>query len=56
MASVAYPAPYESFLGHIDVVNLDLAWMLSAGCLIGAGVHDQPFRLDDRATARSIAE
>lgn len=31
---MTYPRLYESFLSYIDVVNLDLAWMLSAGCLI----------------------
>lgn len=40
VASVTFPSLYESFLGYIDVVNLDLAWMLSAGCLIDADFYD----------------
>lgn len=40
MASVTYPTLYESFLGYVDVVNLDLVWMLSAGCLIDTDFYD----------------
>lgn len=34
IASVAYPDVYNTFLKYVDVVNLNLGWMLSAGCLI----------------------
>ncbi len=34
VTSVTYPSLYESFLAYVDVVNLDLAWMMSAGCLV----------------------
>ena len=33
MANVTYPDVYEQFLQAIDVINLDLGWMISAGCL-----------------------
>lgn len=34
VASVAYPKVYDSFLEYIDVFNLNLGWVLSAGCLV----------------------
>lgn len=37
---MAYPEIYETFLGYVDVVNLDLAWMMSAGCLIDTDFYD----------------
>ena len=33
MANVTYPEIYENFLEAIDVINLDLGWIISAGCL-----------------------
>lgn len=39
MTSVTYPSLYESFLSYIDVVNLDLAWMMSAGCLVATDFY-----------------
>ncbi|CAN0225379.1 unnamed protein product, partial [Ascophyllum nodosum] len=32
VANVTYPKAYEQFLQAIDVINLDLGWMLSAEC------------------------
>lgn len=40
VASASFPSLSESFLGYIDLVNLDLAWMLSAGCLIDTDLYD----------------
>lgn len=40
MASVTYPELYETFLEYISVVNLDLTWMMSAGCLIDTDFYD----------------
>lgn len=34
MASATYPDVYEKFLTCVEVVSLDVGWMLSAGCLI----------------------
>ena len=33
VANVTYPHVYEQFLQALDVINLDLGWMISAGCL-----------------------
>ncbi|CAM9261198.1 unnamed protein product, partial [Laminaria digitata] len=38
--SVAYPAVYESFVGYIDVVDLNLVWMLSAKCWVDTDFYD----------------
>ena len=40
MASVAYPSIYETLVSHINVVNLNLAWILSAGCVIDTNFYD----------------
>lgn len=40
MASVTYPSIYETFVSHINVVNLNLGWILSAGCLIETNFYD----------------
>lgn len=40
MASVTYPDVYESFLQYIDFANLDLGWVLSAGCLIETDFYE----------------
>ncbi|CAM9986983.1 unnamed protein product, partial [Laminaria digitata] len=34
VASVVYPDVYNTFLKYVDVVNLNLGWMVSAGCLV----------------------
>ena len=42
MANVTYPKVYEQFLQAMDVINLDLGWMLSAGCIWpGVDFHDR---------------
>ena len=42
VANVTYPETYEQFLKAIDVINLDLGWMLSAGCVWpGVDFHDR---------------
>ena len=44
MANVTFPNVYEEFLKVIDVMNLDLGWMLSAGCMWpGIDFHDRLF-------------
>ena len=41
VANVAYPAIYRAFLSGVDVINLDLGFMLSTGCLwSGIDFHD----------------
>lgn len=40
MASVTYPELYEFFLEYVSVVNLDLTWMMSVGCLIDTDFYD----------------
>lgn len=40
VASVVYPDVYNTFLAYADVVNLNLGWMLSAGCLIDTDFYD----------------
>lgn len=34
VASVTYPDVYDTFVGYINFFQLDLAWMLSAKCLV----------------------
>ncbi|CAN0255509.1 unnamed protein product, partial [Ascophyllum nodosum] len=42
VANVTYPKAYEQFLQAIDVINFDLGWMLSAGCILrGLDFHDR---------------
>ena len=39
---MTYPSVYEKFLQAIDVMNLDLGWILSAGCIWpGVDFHDR---------------
>ncbi|CAN0218885.1 unnamed protein product [Ectocarpus sp. 4 AP-2014] len=40
VASVTYPDAYETFVGYIDVIDLDLAWMLSAECWVDTNFYD----------------
>ncbi|CAM9433669.1 unnamed protein product, partial [Laminaria digitata] len=37
--SITYPAVYEAFLRHVDVFNLNISWILSAGCLIESNFY-----------------
>eukprot|EP00752_Nemacystus_decipiens_P010199 g9089.t1 len=34
VVSVTYPDVYETFIGYVDVIDLDLTWMTSAECWI----------------------
>lgn len=40
VASVVYPDVYNAFLKYVDVVNLNLGWMLSTGCLVETDFYD----------------
>lgn len=40
VASVVCPDVYSTFLKYAEVVNLNLGWMLSAGCLIDTDFYD----------------
>ena len=40
VASVTYPDVYNAFLKYVNVVNLNLGWMLSAGCLVDTDFYD----------------
>lgn len=40
MASVIYPGVYEKFVEYIDIIDLDLAWMLSAECWVETDFYD----------------
>ncbi|CAM9409651.1 unnamed protein product, partial [Laminaria digitata] len=37
--SITYPAVYEAFLRYVDVFNLNISWILSAGCLIESNFY-----------------
>ena len=41
MANVTFPDIYQRFLDAIDVLNFDLSWVLSAGCVFSFDFHDQ---------------
>eukprot|EP00752_Nemacystus_decipiens_P007571 g6764.t1 len=41
MANVTYPAVYQTFLDGLNVVNFDLSWILSAGCIVDVDFHDR---------------
>ena len=42
MANVTYPGVYQTFLNSIDVINLDIGFVVSAGCLwAGIDFHDR---------------
>ncbi|CAN0030927.1 unnamed protein product [Scytosiphon promiscuus] len=40
VARVTYPDVYETLVGYIDIINLDLAWMLSAECWVDTNFYD----------------
>lgn len=37
---MTYPDLYETFVGYVDVIDLDLGWMLSAECWIDTDFYD----------------
>ena len=41
MAHVTYPDVYQTFLDGLNVVNFDLSWILSAGCIVDVDFHDR---------------
>lgn len=40
VANVIYPDTYQQFLDVVAVVNFDLGWILSAGCIMRVDFHD----------------
>lgn len=40
VANVTFPSVYQEFLDGIDLVNFDLSWLLSAGCIIDVNFHE----------------
>lgn len=40
VARVTYPDVYETLVGYIDIIDLDLAWMLSAECWVDTNFYD----------------
>ena len=41
MANVAFPDVYQRFLDAVDILNFELSWVLSAGCVFNLDFHDQ---------------
>lgn len=41
VANVTYPHVYQRFLNALKVVNFDLGWILSAGCIVSVDFHDR---------------
>ncbi|CAM9233132.1 unnamed protein product [Scytosiphon promiscuus] len=41
VAHVSYPGVYQRFLDSLEVVNFDLGWILSAGCIFDIDFHDR---------------
>ena len=41
MAFVTYPDVYQTLLDGLNVVNFDLSWILSAGCIVDVDFHDR---------------
>ena len=39
VADVTYPGMYQGFLNAVDVLNFDLSWMISAGCVVVMDFH-----------------
>ncbi|CAM9243710.1 unnamed protein product, partial [Laminaria digitata] len=39
VANITYPDVYQEFLDGVDVVNFDLSWILSTGCIIDVDFH-----------------
>ncbi|CAN0463774.1 unnamed protein product, partial [Scytosiphon promiscuus] len=39
--NVSFPRAYEQFLDGADVLNFDVGWVLSAGCLVEIDFHDR---------------
>lgn len=41
MANVTYPNIYQRFLDAVNVLNFDLSWVLSVGCIFKIDFHDR---------------
>lgn len=41
VANVTYPNVYQRFLDGVDVLNFDLSWIISAGCVVDYDFHSQ---------------
>ena len=40
MANVTFPDVYQRFLDAVDILNFELSWILSAGCVFNFDFHD----------------
>lgn len=41
VANVKYPGIYQTFLDGVDILNFDLGWILSIGCVVHLDFHDR---------------
>ncbi|CAM9117457.1 unnamed protein product [Sphacelaria rigidula] len=41
VANVTYPDVYQEFLNGLDVLNFDLRWILSTGCIFDVDFHER---------------
>ena len=39
VANITYPDVYQSFLDALQVVNFDIGWVISAGCVVDVDFH-----------------
>ena len=43
VSGVEYPGPYEKFLAYVDVVNLDVGFVMSFACVYDTNFYDREF-------------
>ena len=41
VVNVTFLSVYQKFLDGVDILNFDLSWVISAGCIIDTDVYDQ---------------
>jgi len=41
VANVVFPSVYQDFLDSVDIVNFDLSWVISIGCVVDIDFHDK---------------
>ena len=41
VVNVVFPGVYQDFLDIVDILNFDLTWVLSAGCIVDTDFHDK---------------
>jgi len=41
VANVVFPNVYQDFLDGVDILNFDLSWIISVGCIVDIDFHDQ---------------